>query len=258
MYLPEAVNASRGKTLCASIGSNPGVFGMNFHNPRFQQLGLNFTYIACFEKDVAHAIKCVRDKNIRGLGIAMPFKEQVIPLLDALDDSAVFTGAVNTVVNDGGKLTGYNTDVEGFEAMILAAKLKKDERICVHGSGGVARAVLYALRNYRDVEIYSRNEEKRNALSKRFHRKAHEHRTGNGVLINCTPVGMNGEMIDVDLTTITKVLDLIVKETPIVQAAKSAGIPAFNGDIMAAAQAAKQFKLYTSHKAPHEIKVPNT
>lgn len=256
MYLPEAVQAARGKTLCASISSNPGNHGMNFHNPRFAQLGLNFTYIACYETNVESAIKTMREKNVKGLSIAIPFKESVIPFLDKLDYNAHHVGAVNTVVNENGVLTGYNTDVTGFKAMIIAAELKRYEHVNIHGSGGVARAVLVALEGFKSVEIYSRNEVTRTKLAEKFHRQAFEqHAEDNdcGVNINCTPAGTTKDDRDrlvLSPENVSKYLDLNIVETSTAHIMRAMGIPTWTGEIMAAAQAAEQFRLYTGHKAP--------
>lgn len=251
MYLPEAIRAAGGKTLCASVSSNPGQHGMNFHNPRFDKLGLNFTYIACFESNIERAIKIMREKKVRGLSIAMPFKKVVIPFLDKLDENAQYVGAVNTVVNDNGILTGYNTDVIGFKAMIKAADLKRYEHVNVHGSGGVARAVLVALEEFKSVDIYARNEDTRIILQKKFRRPTFNFYAEDndcGVSINCTPMSI--DVLQLSPQNVSKYLDLNVIETPTAKMMRNVGVPTWTGEIMAVAQAAEQFKLYTGFIAP--------
>src|SRR3990172_6053257 len=99
--------------LCISVAARPSNFGTTIHNAVFRKLGLNFIYTAFGITDIAGAVVGVRALGIRGCSVSMPFKEAVIPYLDALDPAARTIGAVNTVVNDSGRLTGYNTDIAG-------------------------------------------------------------------------------------------------------------------------------------------------
>ena len=83
------------------------------HLAAYRTLDLPFTYVPFKVDDLRGAITGMRALGIRGFGVSMPYKVEIIPLLDALDPLAASIGAVNTVVNDGGRLTGYNTDADG-------------------------------------------------------------------------------------------------------------------------------------------------
>ena len=80
------------------------------HNAAFRELGLNAVYVAFPVTDLAQAVAGLRGLDIRGVSVTIPFKEEIIPLIDELDPQAARIGAVNTVVNRDGRLIGYNTD----------------------------------------------------------------------------------------------------------------------------------------------------
>ena len=109
------------------------------HNTAFEALNLNYAYLAF---DINHdqlkdGVKAIRTLGMRGSNISMPNKQAIIPHLDKLDQSAQLTGAVNTVVNDDGVLTGYTTD-----GIVFVNDLKKKghdisgKKILVVGAGG--------------------------------------------------------------------------------------------------------------------------
>src|SRR5688500_12661004 len=100
-------------TLCGSISLHPVSLGAAMHLAGYAALGLSYTYVPFGVTDLAGAIAAMRVLGIRGLGISMPYKQSVIELLDDLDPVAAKIGAVNTVVNDEGRLSGYNTDCVG-------------------------------------------------------------------------------------------------------------------------------------------------
>ena len=80
------------------------------HNAAFRHLGVNAVYVAFPVTDLRKAVAGLRGLGIGGVSVTIPFKEEIIPLLDELDPRAAEIGAVNTVVNRDGRLTGYNTD----------------------------------------------------------------------------------------------------------------------------------------------------
>lgn len=255
MNLREAITERGTSTLCVSLSSNPGTFGTTVHNAGFAALDIDYKYVACLENDIGRAMLQVRNYGVRGASISMPHKISVIKLLDELDDSAVKTGAVNTVVNTGGRLKGYNTDIAGFSALAKLAELQQDEPIIVIGSGGAARAVLEALKGY-NVTIWSRNVKARKELAKKYRFKQSSCKWlewTEGTVVNCTPIGMSDEPLPIVLEGLSKAIDIIVKETPFVKAAKALNIPAFSGSTMALYGAAEQFKLYTGIDAPIDV-----
>src|SRR6185503_19793813 len=98
---------------CGSLSLHPSPLGAAMHLAVYRALELPFTYVPFAVTELGGAIHGMRALGIRGYGISMPYKQAVIPLLDALDPLAATIGAVNTVVNDGGRLTGHNTDCAG-------------------------------------------------------------------------------------------------------------------------------------------------
>ena len=107
-----------GHTLLIGLMAYPIRHSMSptMHNNAFAKLGLNYAYLA-FEvtnETLPSAIESIRTLDMRGSNISMPNKQKVIPLLDKLDPAAKMMGAVNTIVNDDGVLTGYTTDGIGF------------------------------------------------------------------------------------------------------------------------------------------------
>ncbi|MBQ4473874.1 MAG: shikimate dehydrogenase, partial [Lachnospiraceae bacterium] len=93
-------------------------------------------------------------REFDGLNVTMPYKRDVIPYLDGLDPMARSIGAVNCIVNRGGRLTGYNTDAGGFEYMIVHNGIAIEGRkVLVLGNGGAAQAVLAVLRTHHPAGI---------------------------------------------------------------------------------------------------------
>lgn len=113
----------RDTRLCMSLSARPGNFGTRFHNRLYELLGLDYVYKAFSTQDLAGVVRGIRALNIRGCAVSMPFKEDVIPLLDALEGSAAVIDSVNTIVNDDGRLTGFNTDYLAVRNLIEASGL---------------------------------------------------------------------------------------------------------------------------------------
>jgi shikimate dehydrogenase len=134
-----------------------GVIGKNiknslsplFHNQIILKHSLNFCYLPfqVAETDLSKAIQGIKTLNTRGVNITFPYKEKVIEFLDEVEESARRIGAVNTIVNNKGFLTGYNTDVIGFKKSLQedGKFVIKGKKAVILGAGGAARAVVYAL-----------------------------------------------------------------------------------------------------------------
>ncbi|HEX9284603.1 MAG TPA: shikimate dehydrogenase, partial [Nitrospirales bacterium] len=134
--------------LCALIG-NPVEHSLSpaIHNAAFQHLGLNFVYVAFKVEDVDGALRGLRAlTGIRGVSVTIPHKVAVLSYLDEVTPTVRNIGAVNTIVSDGGRLTGYNTDASGALAALRAGGAPVDGgRVLLLGSGGAARAIAFAL-----------------------------------------------------------------------------------------------------------------
>lgn len=88
-----------------------------------------------------------REPELCGLNVTIPYKEEIIPFLDELDPIAKEIGAVNTICFHNGKITGFNTDVVGFEKSILPFLVPTDSKALVLGTGGASKAVLHVLKS---------------------------------------------------------------------------------------------------------------
>jgi shikimate dehydrogenase len=226
-------------------------------------------------------VASLREDVVLGANVTIPHKETVASLLDRLDERAETLGAVNTIVNEGGQLVGYNTDVAGF-----ARALREDasfdiqgKRTVVLGAGGGARAVALALVEGKASLIYVSSRTPR-----RIDKLVADLRglTSAGVtitwsywqagtfmrvlpeaelLVNCTPVGTRGSETENESPLASEylpaegvVFDLVYNppETPLLRAAKERGAKAVSGLGMLVYQAAESFRLWTGQEASVE------
>jgi len=119
--------------------------------------GINGTYVPFVVKpeDLGQAIQSIRILHMAGANITVPYKEAVIPLLDVLSEGANIIGAVNTIVRDGDRLKGYNTNAIGIMDTLNEAGFEVDGKTAlVFGTGGAARAVVFILNWLRAATIY--------------------------------------------------------------------------------------------------------
>lgn len=248
-------------TLCISLSARPSNNGTRFHNHLYDQLGLNWIYKAFAPTDLAQAIAGVRGLGIRGCAVSMPYKEDVIALVDAMDPSAKAIDSVNTIVNDGGRLTAYNTDYTAIEQLLQGNAVPAGSSVLLKGAGGMAKATAAALRDagFKDVTIIARNEAAGRALAD-LYGFAWRAELGTGaaaaadMIINVTPVGMAGgpeaDALSFPAETIEAanvVFDVVAlpAETPLIKAGRAAGKQVITGAEVATIQALEQFVLYT-------------
>ncbi len=249
---------SKDTQLCISLSGRPSNIGTRFHNFLYDELGLDFVYKAFTTADLPAAVGGIRALGIRGCGVSMPFKEDVIPHVDAMDDSATAIASVNTIVNDDGRLTAYNTDYLAVASLLRTHVTGSDGPFAVLGSGGMARAVVAALRDggFGPGTVVARNEGTGRMLAEQF---GCDWRPDVGslrpnIVVNATPVGMAGGPAADDLPTTpgaidgaTTVFDVVAMpaETPMVRRARANGQQVVTGAEVIALQAAEQFVLYT-------------
>jgi len=243
--------------LCISLAARPSNIGTRFHNYLYEALGLNYIYKAFAPADIEAAVAGIRGLPIRGAAVSMPYKEAVIPLVDRLDASARAIASVNTIVNDGGVLTAYNTDYIAIARLLKDHDVPASHSVLLRGSGGMAKAVAAALRDagFGNVTIVARNEETGRVLAELygFGWQAEVGASRADLLINVTPLGMAGadesaqSFDDGAVATAQVVFDVVAlpSETPLIQAARAAGKPVITGAEVIAIQAEEQFVLYT-------------
>ena len=172
------------------IGRNIGYsFSMAFFTTKFEQEKRKDTYHN-FDIEKISELKQIlaSQKEIRGLNVTIPYKEEVIPMLDRLDKEAKKIGAVNTIkILKDGRLAGYNTDHYGF-AQALASFLPLTEKTAlILGSGGCSKAIRYVLEAMDfDYKIVSRTPSDDNLAYKDLNQEIMERYC---LIVNCTPVG---------------------------------------------------------------------
>lgn len=242
--------------VCISLAARPSNIGTRFHNYLYEKLGLDFLYKAFTTTDIAAAIGGVRALGIRGCSVSMPFKQDVMSLVDDIEPSARAIDAVNTIVNDDGHLTASNTDYLAVQALIDG--LDPNDAVLILGSGGMAAAVGTAFRDkgFGNGTIVARNRDAGIALAGRLgydYAPEVSDRTA-AVVVNVTPIGMAGgpdqHRSAFEPSTIEgahTVFDVVAMpaETPLIVAARAAGRRVITGAEVIALQAAEQFERYT-------------
>ncbi|WOA54113.1 shikimate 5-dehydrogenase [Dickeya solani] len=244
--------------LCISLSGRPSNIGTRFHNYLYQKLDLDFIYKAFTTNDIEHAVKGVRALGIRGCSVSMPFKESCIPFIDTLSDSAKAIDSVNTIVNENGHLTAYNTDYIAVKYLIEKNLKDKTMHVLIKGSGGMAKAVIAAFRDsdFRQVTILARNEERGLSLANKYGFQWCRDASGikADILVNVTPVGMAGgeeqnqlAFTEDHVLIASHIFDVVAfpAETPLIQFARKCDKPVITGAQVIALQALEQFALYT-------------
>jgi shikimate dehydrogenase len=235
------------------------------HNAAFKDRGINAVYLAFEVSDLEGCLRGVRSLNIKGLSVTIPFKENIIPLLNEVDPLAKGIGAVNTVVNDNGCLKGYNTDAMGALRALEEKTSLAGKRFCIIGAGGAARAIGYILKQKGvEITIANRSQARGAALAKAlgcgFVSMRELAKAGYDILINTTPVGMSP---DVEASPVTDdmlrqgmvVMDVIYNpfKTKLLAMAETKGCTIINGLPMFIHQGAEQFRLWTGVDTPVDV-----
>ena len=260
------------------------------HNTAFQALGLPCIYtifnIASHEL-IGDALTGSRALGIAGFNVTIPYKKTVVPFLDELSPEAQAIGAVNTIVNANGRLTGHNTDIAGFAAPLLPmAERIHGQPVCIFGNGGAALAAVEAFRRHfrpSSVKLMVRNLEKAETMLDGYaHRELIEPRLTSEldgpkgerllgecrVIVNATPIGTAGRTDAIQSVVPPEyhalhegqiVYDMVYNplETPLLAEARAAGATAISGIEMLIGQAARSFSIWTGQKMPGET-VRNT
>jgi shikimate dehydrogenase len=265
---------------CAVIG-NPVEHSLSpaIHNAAFQKLGLNFVYLAFRVEAIGDAIKGLRALgNFRGASVTIPHKVAAVSFLDSIEPMARHIGAINTIVAEGGTLTGYNTDATGaLRALREGGVDLKGQHVLMLGSGGAARAIAFALGMAAGIDgltILGIDERERAALARDLQSKAgmtvQESPLDEGmlrkvlpntqVLIHCTPMGMSPKVHETSVPATLlhaglTVMDIVYnpRDTKLLKDAKAAGCRTVPGLEMFLHQASAQFELWTNQAAPTDV-----
>ena len=269
-----------GKTrLLAVIGAPIGhSLSPIIQNAALHAAGLDYVYTALPVRAdaLASAVRGLRDAGIAGFNVTIPFKTEIIPLLDALSEDARRIQAVNTVVIEDGRLVGYNTDVAGFLAGFAERGIAlTGKKAVLIGAGGAARAALWGLlrSGVSSVAIGVRSVEKGAALAADFTTDGDVRAVSfddaawiaacsdADIVVQTTPLGMTPhteEMPPVDAAVINPsavVYDLIYTpaETRFLREARAQGCETINGETMLVAQGAEAFHLWAGVRPDMEL-----
>ena len=265
--------------LCGLLG-NPVDHSLSpaIHNAAFEELGLNFAYLAFPVEDLENAIRGIRALgHIRGFSVTIPHKVSIMPLLDSVETTAKHIGSVNTIIKDRGMLVGSNTDASGaLQALRLGGVDLAGQRVVMLGSGGAARAIAFGLcmeGNIGHLTLLGIDDQERSALATDLKAKTGISITDyqlnastlgsaladSHLLIHCTPIGMHPKIeescVPTELlhTGIT-VMDIVYNplNTQLLQNAQATGCRTIQGVEMFLHQAVGQFELWTGESAPVE------
>ena len=212
-----------------------GYFTNKFHEGKIDAIYENFELadIAAFPE------LCASHPNLRGLNVTVPYKEAVIPYLDELSENAYAVGAVNTILFEGGRKIGHNTDIIGFRDALAAVYTgAPGGQALILGTGGSAKAVRFVLQHFFEFDNIQ-NASRYPVGEQQISYEALEIAglSQFRLIVNCTPVGMaphEKESIPLPYSTLDKsclVYDLIYNpaETRLLAAAKKHGCPIANG-----------------------------
>jgi shikimate dehydrogenase len=232
------------------------------HNAAFRALGLDWTYelLDLDPVDLSKTMARLRAPEIRGANVTIPYKQAVMEHLDGVNPEALRARAVNTIVNENGRLTGSNTDVDAIRAAADEVGVEpRGAKVVILGAGGAARATAIALEGAH-LTFASRHPDEVDVpghvvawddpeLPKLTHSA--------DLLINATPLGRRDEMPlrPAALPRTGAVVDLVYVTggTPLVRKARSLGLRTADGWGILLAQGARSFEMWTGMHAPLDV-----
>jgi len=272
--------AISGKTRVCGVIGDPieHTLSPTIHNAAFNHLNLDFVFLAFRVKaaDLENAIQGMRGLGIHGLNVTMPHKSTVISFLDEVDPTVKFLGSANTILNNEGRLSGFNTDgVGALKALRENGVELSEKKVLLLGAGGAAKAIAFSLaEEVGGLVVLNRTPGKAKELAavlgQRFGKKVvggplssdtiQKNLRDSDILINATKVGMHPhesqtmvepQWLRSDLTVMDIVYNPI--ETRLAKDAKAVGAKVINGVEMLIYQGAASFELWTSRSAPIEV-----
>ena len=231
------------------------------HNAAFRALGMDWTYelLDVEPSELRQALDRLRQDDVRGANVTIPYKQSVMEHLDVIDDAAMRARAVNTIVNDGGRLAGHNTDIAAIRRATERLGIPaRGANVVVLGAGGAARAAGQALEGAHLTFVARRPADAQvpGSTSGWSDRGVMSLTRAADVLINATPLGRREEMPlrPAALPRAGAVIDLVYVTggTPLVRKARSLGLRTADGWEILLEQGAAAFELWTEKRAPIE------
>lgn len=199
----------------------------------------------------------MEQKNFRAINVTIPYKQEVIPYLACIDDTAKEIGAVNTIVNRKGKLYGYNTDMPGFIYMVRKNKIEmKEKKVVILGNGGASQAVQAGVKHMKasEIVVVGNRTIKKGVIT---YDECFDKHSDADIIVNTSPVGMfpNIDASPVDLKHFPKcqaVVDIIANPltTKLTAKARELGMIGITGLEMLVAQAKYAAEIFLDEKIP--------
>jgi shikimate dehydrogenase len=226
------------------------------HGKIYEMLRINAVMLPYPNEKIEAMIDVVRTLPIQLMAVTLPHKQAVMKHLDEVEKTAAGIGSVNTVINNNGKLFGYNTDIIGIAEALKSVEIS-GKNVIILGAGGAARPLCFFLRNkHANIFCVNRTQTKAEELMQEFGGTALDNRalekTKIDIIINATPIGMTPNINESPfpkklLQSDQTVFDLIYNpsETQLLKDAKNAGAKIINGMPMLIAQALEQVKLWS-------------
>jgi shikimate dehydrogenase len=241
----------------------------SMHNAAFEHLGLDYCYLpfSVHPDSLKSAVEAIRALSLAGVNVTIPHKESVIPYLNNVNEEALFIGAVNTIVNQERKLTGYNTDGRGFMRSLLENNiLTNNKKVLIVGAGGASRAISYYLSEKANkLFLFDIDKIKLKKLASdlsEIRENVHilndtADLSSYDLLINATPLGLKAtDPVPLNVSILSPhqtVCDLIYKTTPLLSLAAQRGCKTIDGLGMLLWQGVLAFELWTGTSPPVEI-----
>jgi len=269
-----------GKTRVCGIIGDPVEHSLSpaMHNAAFQKLKLDFVYVAfkVGRDKLREAIVGAKSLDIRGLNVTMPHKNAVMKHLDEIDPMARSIGAVNTILNDKGKLIGYNTDGIGALKALKESDISLNgKKLLLLGAGGAGKAIAFHMaEEVQELKILNRTTSKAKDLAEVLCRKFGKKIDGNtlsattikkeladaDIVVNATSVGMHPKddqspIVPSWLRPNLCVMDIVYNpiETKLVKDARSVGAKVVSGVEMLVYQGVASFEIWTNRPAPVKV-----
>jgi len=256
-------------------------------NTAFQALGIDAVYLA-FDLGIdslKQGIDSIKNLEMLGANLSMPHKMAAVPMMDELSEAAKLVGAINTIVNENGKLIGHITDGTGFMRCLKDQNIAvKNQKITMIGAGGAATAIIVqaALDGVAEIAVYNRKDEfyeriktklayieKNTPCTIKLHDLADEKQLARDVrksalLVNATSVGMKPDLEAMPIGDCSiirpdlAVFDVIYtpRETKFLKEARIRGAKTANGLGMLLYQGATAFELWTGQEMPIAVVKP--
>jgi shikimate dehydrogenase len=269
-----------GKTRVCGVIGDPieHTLSPTIQNAAFNHLKLDFVFLAFQVKaaELENALHGMRGFGIHGLNVTMPHKNKIISYLDEVDSTVQFLGSANTILNEDGKLSGFNTDgVGALNALKENGVDLSDKKVLLLGAGGAAKAIAFSFaQEAGSLCILNRAPERAAVLADALNRVFGTKIVGGAlspsavqkslqdadILVNATSVGMQPH---VDQSLVSPqwlkpnltVMDIVYNpvETKLAKDAKVASAKVVSGVEMLIYQGAASFKIWTGKSAPIEV-----